>query len=278
MRVPKIEVTRNYRMFHTAESQLERPEQANRSLKLKKHKALFESLKEQGFLPWYPIVCYRRGGKLIVRDGQHRLAIAEQLNLPVYYLVAWEDFDIAVVNSTVRVWDVLDYAERHANAGVSDYQAAIDFAREHKMPLSTVAALLAGKTSYGVIREDFQQGEFRISVDMGFAVRVATMYMETCRYSAKIKHQRFFEACIAMNWVEGFRPEFFVKRAAYHVGRLLPYSTRDEYLGMIQDIMNEGQSVSRRRGWAVDAQKEIAKRQPRPSDVKRKKLELEPVL
>jgi ParB-like chromosome segregation protein Spo0J len=76
----KIVNTRNYRLF-------ERDSGENRPLDIKKHKKLMESMKKYGFLEVFPVVVTRNGGdKLIVKDGQHRIAIAEALGLPVYYV------------------------------------------------------------------------------------------------------------------------------------------------------------------------------------------------
>ena len=43
---------------------------------------------EHGFVPFFPLFCRREGGKIIVVDGQARLALAEEMELPVYYVIA----------------------------------------------------------------------------------------------------------------------------------------------------------------------------------------------
>ena len=117
----KITATKNYRLFHRSDE--------NRALNLKKHKKLYESMRLYGFLPSFPIVCYRDAkGNLVVKDGQHRLAIAEELGLPVYYVEESIDFDVAVVNCTPKGWTLVDYAQKFAANGVSSYQEHLDFA------------------------------------------------------------------------------------------------------------------------------------------------------
>src|SRR5262245_22388251 len=98
-----IQTTRNYRLF-------ERHEGENRPLNLKKHKKLIESMKRYGFLACFPLVCVRDpDGRLVVKDGQHRLAIAEMLALPVYWIEEAVDFDVAVINCTSKIWALKDY-------------------------------------------------------------------------------------------------------------------------------------------------------------------------
>lgn len=94
----KVQVTKNYRLFVRSAD--------NRDTDLKKHRKLIKSMKLYGFLSWFPIVCVRgEKGELIVKDGQHRLQIAESMGLPVYWTEAAEDFDIATERRiTPRPW------------------------------------------------------------------------------------------------------------------------------------------------------------------------------
>jgi len=117
--IPKINVTKNYRMFGRSAD--------NREVDLKKHRRLYESMRRYGFLPCYPIICPRDANKhLYVKEGQHRLAIAEELGLPVYWVETDVDFDVAVVNCTQKVWTPIDYAKKHA-ADNPDYREGLDF-------------------------------------------------------------------------------------------------------------------------------------------------------
>jgi hypothetical protein len=133
----KVNVTRDYRLFSRSMD--------NRIVKLKKHKTLERSMKQYGFLSCFPIICYRdEHKKLIVKDGQHRLAFAESLGLPVYWIEQDVDFDVAIVNSTAKVWAVRDYAEKYAANGLNDYQEGLEFADSHKLSVGNAFALLAG--------------------------------------------------------------------------------------------------------------------------------------
>ena len=84
-------------------------------------------MQEYGFLKSFPLSCSRNGDrKLIVKDGQHRLAVAEELGLNVHYFVEDVDYDIAKVNCTQEKWVVRDFAMKHANTGKKAYQDGLD--------------------------------------------------------------------------------------------------------------------------------------------------------
>ncbi len=81
----------------------------NRDLVIKRYKGLKESMLRYDFLWYYPIICYRVGKKLYVKDGQHRLLLAEMLGLQIFYVVTKLDFDVAIVSSAACPWVLKDY-------------------------------------------------------------------------------------------------------------------------------------------------------------------------
>jgi hypothetical protein len=144
----KINVTKNYRLFSRSEE--------NRPLDIDKHRKLEASMKLYGFLACFPIVCFRNADKaLIVKDGQHRLALAESLGLPVFWVEEQTDFDVAKINCTSKVWTLRDYAEKFMQNGIKSYQEGLEFTDIHKLPLGTAFSLLGGTTSFGNIQAAF---------------------------------------------------------------------------------------------------------------------------
>lgn len=234
MPTKKIQSTKNYRLFAQ--------DSDNRPVNVKKHKALMRSMKQYGFLECFPIVCHRNGSKqLVVKDGQHRLTIAEMLSLPVHWVEDQSDFDIATINSTSKVWQVEDFARKFASNGKHDYQYAIDFAEQNRIPLTVAAGLLVGHTTWGNVREAFQSGRFKVT-DKEYAQRVADIYVPMCALSSAIKNVRFLQACVACGRVEGFDERRLVENAKRCREKLTSYSTRDAYLEMIEDVYNFGRS------------------------------------
>lgn len=225
-----ITTTKNYRLFKLSSD--------NRPLDLAKHRNLRESMRQYGFLKSFPVSCVRDSqGNLIVKDGQHRLAFAEELGLPVSYFVEDKDYDVAKVNSTAKVWQVRDYAMKHAASGVKPYQDGIDFAEAHGIPITLAFALLAGTSSFKNITDTFVSGGFKVK-DRAYADSVATVYSTISKMSKLVKNARFLEACIAVCRVDGFEPERLIGSASRCREKLVSYSTRDAYLDMIEEIYN----------------------------------------
>jgi hypothetical protein len=230
----KIQATKNYRMFSRSED--------NRATDVKKHKGLMESMREYGFIPSFPIVCYRdKNGKLIVKDGQNRLEIAETLGLPVYWCEEEIDFNIAKVNSTSLTWRLQDYAHMFAKNGNAAYQEGLEFTGQNGLPIGIAFALLAGKTGYTNIKSEFVSGKFKIK-DRKWAEAVAGIYVPLVALSDDIKNARFLEACMAVCRVKDFDAERLIHSAKRCRDLLVSYSTREAYLDMLQEIYNFGRS------------------------------------
>jgi hypothetical protein len=248
----KIQVTKNYRMFGRSSE--------NRPFDLRKHKRLSESMKLYGFLREFPIVAIRDAkGNLIVKDGQHRLAIAESLGLPVYWIEASKDWDVAVVNSTAKPWLIRDYAEKHAANGLSAYRDGLEFADQHHIPVGVAFAMLAGTTSFGNIESQFVDGTFKVK-DRKWAEAVASLYGPLVLLSQAVRHSNFLAACMAVCRVAEFDTKRMLANAERCRERLVSYSTREAYLEMLEEIYNFGRHGPRLVGLKVEAMKVMRER------------------
>ena len=230
----RIRVTNNYRMFERSKE--------NRLLDMKKHRRLKHSMEKYGFLKCFPLVCIRNSkGSLVVKDGQHRLAIAEELGLAVYWVEqsSEEDFDVALANGTVVTWTPQAYAEKHAANGLVAYREALAFHEEYHIPLTTACALLAGTVSYSNIVDDFKNGLFKIR-ERNWATNVASLYGPMCSLSTAIRNVRFLEACMAVCRIPDFDRGRMLLGAERCRDKLVSYSNREAYLDMMEVVYNFG--------------------------------------
>lgn len=230
----KVRVTTNYRLFGNSAD--------NRTLDVKRHKKLKESMKLYGFLACFPIICCRgKDKKLIVKDGQHRLAFAEELGLPVHWIEETIDFDVAIINNTPRVWALRDYAEMHSTQGRAVYQEGLAFAESHRLPVGMAFALLAGTTTFSNIQPAFVKGTFVIK-DRTWADAVAGIYVPLVTLNRRLRTARMLEACMAVCRVKTFQAARLIQGAERCRDKLVPYSTREAYLEMLESIYNFGRS------------------------------------
>ncbi len=225
-----ITITKNYRMFVISKE--------NRRLDLKKHRNLKLSMQEYGFLSSFPLVCVRNGNKqLVLKDGQHRLAVAEELSLPVAYTVESVDFDIALINSTAKTWSLLDYAVKFSENGHKAYTEGLAFSERHRLPIGTTFALLAGTTSFSNVAKAFYAGKFVVR-DREWADIAASTYSAITRIAPKWRNTRFLEACMAVCRITSFDPGRLIKGAEKCREKLVSYSTKDAYLQAMEEIYN----------------------------------------
>lgn len=233
MPTTKISTTKNYRLF-------ERHSSENRPTDITKHRKLEKSMKLYGFLKCYPIVVVRNDkGQLIVKDGQHRLLIAEMLGLAVHFIEETVDFDVAVVNSTALVWKLRDYAQKHAANGLKAYTEGMEFSDQYGLPIGTAFALLAGTTTFTNCQNAFVDGTWKVK-DRQWAESVAGIYGPLVQMGPSMKNARFLEACMAVCRAEGFEAHRLIANAERCREKLVAYSTKDAYLDMIESVYNFG--------------------------------------
>jgi hypothetical protein len=228
----KISVTKDYRLFERSPD--------NRPTDVKRRKKLRDSMKSYGWLTCFPLVAVRNGDKhLIVKDGQHRLELAEELGLVVPWIEHANDFDVAKTAAGQKPWVLKDYAMCFAGKGMKHYQDGLDFAEQHKLPVGIAFALLAGTTSYGNIEPDFVAGKFKPK-DRKWADDVAAVYSQIAALATCLRNQNFISACMAVCRVEGFDGKRLVHNAKRCREKLVAYSTRDAYLDMLETVYNYG--------------------------------------
>ena len=231
---PKINATKNYRLFVKSAE--------NRPTDLAKHRDLRDSMKAYGFLACYPIVCQRDSKKqLVVQDGQHRLTLAESMGLPVYWVEEDQDFDIATINCTSKVWNMKDFAMTHASKGNEAYESGLDFCETHGLPIGLGFAMLAGTSSFSAISNSFKNGMYKIS-DPAYAHAVASLYVPLIRLSPDLRNSRFLQACMAVCRVEDFDSSRLIQNALRCREKLASYSTREAYLGLLEEVYNFGRA------------------------------------
>lgn len=113
----EIKVTTQYEIFKSAKG--------NRALSESHLNLMIESLKRGNFLALHPLIV---SPDMDLIDGQHRLAAAKALNLPVYYgIVEGSAAEImALLNENQKRWGVDDWVNHHAQLGLLPYIKLIE--------------------------------------------------------------------------------------------------------------------------------------------------------
>lgn len=251
MAIGKIRQTKDYGMFTRSED--------NRPTDIKKHKRLMLSMEQYGFISSFPIVCRRERGKLVVKDGQHRLVIAQSLGKPVFWIEEAVDFDIARVNCTPLGWNLRDYAKKYARNGLKAYQEGLDFAEKHGMPLGTAFALLAGTTNFCCCKEAYMNGDFKVK-DRAWADSVAGVYGPMVLLSSALDNNMFLLSCMAICRVPNFDAVRLISAANRCRGKLIAYANREDYLTALEAIYNYDRSAKNLVALKIEAERAMRER------------------
>lgn len=224
-----INATRDYSLFSRNDE--------NRQLDMGRHKKLYASMQTYGWLVSFPLSCFRKHGKLYVKEGQHRLSIAETLGLVVYWVEDPVDYDIAMVNATPVVWSVRDYAEKHAANDIEPYKIALRYANHYDIPIAAAFCILAGTVRWSSVSGDFQKGKFEIK-DARWGELVGRVYSSITALAPHLKNDRFLKACMAVTRVKSLDVDRLLKSCERCRDQLVQYSTRDLYIEMLDSIYN----------------------------------------
>lgn len=102
--------------------------------------------------------------KFQVIDGQHRIEVARQLGVPVYYVQekGLTIADVVMLNRSQRKWTIWDYVELYIANGKEDYQVLKDFTLEHGLVISSGVTLLSKNSTTNLATEKFRSGEFTV--------------------------------------------------------------------------------------------------------------------
>ena len=111
-------------------------------------KKVRKSMEKKGFLLSCPISVYVKNGKLHLNNGHHRLFVAMQLGLMVYFVIepAWSWDDLKDEGMSGQRWTADDMIHGEALRGNEDYKTLVRYAAKG-IPPRFVASMLHGETA-----------------------------------------------------------------------------------------------------------------------------------
>lgn len=242
----------------------------NRGVEPQKRQDIKKLMQEKGYDPAIPMYCIKQNGKLLVYNGQHRLAIARELGLPVSYCIGDGRIGISDMHRTNRNWTLRDFASRFAKDSKcptqKDYQELLEFCEGYRIPISVAVGILGG-TSPSTVGDGrtgpvakFKKGEFAIR-DRALADRIIELYLGISDQFKAIRTRGFIAALYAACRIVPPIDDSRLKQTAAKNRELLAqYSTRDGYLEMLECIYNFNRSVSRQFPLKLEAIKALVER------------------
>lgn len=125
---------------------------------------LEKSMSKHGFMPSSAIQCVATpDGKLKIIRGHNRFAVAQRLNLPIWYIVDDSNIDLFdLEGDNSATWNAVDFLNARARAGEPEFLRLESFIRKHKIPVGAAASLLGCETpGSGNQNQNVRKGTFK---------------------------------------------------------------------------------------------------------------------
>lgn len=147
MNTPIIRTTRDYNLFKFY-SQNRCPGS---------NKTIEKSIRQIDLTPYVPIVVNH---EYYIVDGQNRFLSCKKMNLPVYYVVLPDTFDIdssiIALNRDQRAWIQEEFLHFHAEINGGCYKELEEFKLKHNLNISNAIAIFPDKQINSVAKTSFR--------------------------------------------------------------------------------------------------------------------------
>jgi hypothetical protein len=220
----QVKETKNYEMFSTIGGN--RPKNQLHLSRLKK------SMEEQLLIS--PIIVNE---KYQVIDGQHRLQVSSELNLPVRYIVC-DGYGLSEVhrlNENSKNWAMRDFIDGYAELGNKEYIYLLDFMERNDIGLSASLALLSNDNGHKT--KSVKDGTFKVEYKKRGDI-VADWVNIIKNYNDRATTQIFVRALVKLYNNSEFEFSQLISKIAQQPTALVPCVNVEQYLTLLEDIYN----------------------------------------
>lgn len=227
----KVLKTKDYGMFKFRKD--------NRSIISTHVKELTRSMKERGWVPGSLIIVNE---KMDIIDGQHRLVSAQQLGIPVEYLVmkGLGEEEMVGQNVSSRNWTKYDFLDSFVKKNNYNYVVLQRFLNKYPDFNITEMMMFLSNSYTSVDKVQFVNGGFRIRDE-----RIAVQWIESIMklkplFEKGYNKSHFVRAIVKLLSTKKneFNIDDFVHKVKLRPGSIFICSNVDQYLLMIENIYN----------------------------------------
>ena len=182
---------------------------------------------------WLPILVNER---YQIADGQHRFFAAQELNIPINYLLieGLTIEDARRLNAGAKPWTPMDYAECFCSGGKKPYCLYVELKKAFRFNHDILLRLISLEDP--ITGEAFKQG--RLTSPDITRTRTLCEYVQSLQKITGNIHRGLAFAFMELI-AEGYNPEKLVKSVSkfYRNGsRIEPYKDTDEYARVLRTI------------------------------------------
>lgn len=228
-----LRITKDYSKFE--------PLPQNRNVNPRRCKRLKESMMKHGFINAYPLHVVPNGnGKLKIKEGHYRFQCAQELGLPVAYVVSNDNASLTELVNTLVRWNLEDYKDSFINAGNKQYVELGEYTEKTGIPTSRAIALFSAHNlnDGGGSLNNFKSGTFKIT-ETCLANKVAELVVLCRTLGVKFASSGMFVNALArvIN-AEGFNMNRMKTKIRSHYHRMKKQASIDDYIFMLEKIFN----------------------------------------
>ena len=221
----------------------------NRDIKSSDIKGMVRSMSKVADLPIPILVKRDKDGNFVVLDGQHRLAAAELLNKPVFYIITEQDIglqEVRTVNQAQKGWKLYQFLDSFiaeeitANDTKGPYHTFKWFKDKYNLPYQVCFDLLSKKPMYTrSTTTAFKDGKFAIK-NLTQAIREADFIIGLKEYT-HLHSLRSFIAALLIAMRDGrFNIQHFMHQLKKPMCKsmMTERKTTELYMDLINDVYN----------------------------------------
>lgn len=201
---------------------------------------LRRSMAKKNMMSAFPLIVNE---EMQVLDGQHRLAVAKELGLQVFYVVddSIELKDVPMAAAAVSKWTNRDYCTHYAKKGVNPYIELLSILKEYpEITLGTLSTAFSFSQAGGVRHG---QGSFRDGTWKGASIPYIKKSLSICRCLSPVIKKEAWRRCFVgaigrlTRW-EDFDEGRLIKKISNYPTEVVPCIDIRKTLEMLQAIYN----------------------------------------
>jgi hypothetical protein len=204
-------------------------------------RAMQRAMENDPAMAEYPIVCFKSGRRILIADGLKRFYAAQNLGLPIFYILRSAPISARAIGGRHRQndqWGMQRWLRHYVMCGHPQYIKLKNFAERFDLPL-TVSLELLGHPN-GSQLTAFREGQFMASNEI-FASQVA-MTLQRIRPLLSFRLDRALITAVSRVML-ALGPRFevyrFVNKFDRQRGKLVKCSNSQQYIALIDEIYND---------------------------------------
>lgn len=197
------------------------------------------SIKLKNMLEFRPIIVNEH---MEVIDGQHRLAAAKELKVPIYYEIHTGAAGAEIIGyNLAKAWMPSDYLNYYCEHDYPHYKKLREFMKNQSLSLQSAMCLCTKKSKHSL--EEFRLGKFIFNDEynaVSFEVCLETIdkIKTSMGFSHFTKSSRFWKALIRITTHDDFNEEKWFKNMSKFIERFCPKATTKDYLKLFLEVHN----------------------------------------